>query len=194
MAKKWNTIINEKCRTTESEVLGFSFHDRGLLVRALLRKSAYKHKDFPPEYRVNGFQVGLDILGERVLGFAIVDHFSDGFLRYENLNKDVITGSINGYREWYTGNDVLEEFALQGIALHKYIIWGTDEFNKKVWKEATTKILADSFEALTGAVYRDQGLPGVQYLLRTTGYYEKIDQVRFQKDQKKSDFRIIEST
>jgi dsRNA-specific ribonuclease len=193
MAKKWKAIIDEKCSTIESEILGFSFHDRSLLVRALLRKSAYNHEDFPPDCRINGFQKGLDTFGDMVLDFAIFDHFSDIFLHYENMNKDLLRGSINGYREWYSKNDVLEDFSLHCIALHKYMIWGTDEFDKKIWDQATTKILADSFEALVGAVYKDQGLDGVKNLLINIGYYEKIDQLRFQKCQKKSDIRIIES-
>jgi dsRNA-specific ribonuclease len=193
MPKDWNLIIVERCNAIEREILHFAFINRGLLVRALLRKAAYNHQDFPPDHRVNGFQAGLDTFGDMVLDFAIFDHFSDIFLRYENIDKDQIKGSINGYREWYSKNDVLEDFSLHCIGLHKYLIWGTDEFNKRIWDQATTKILADSFEGLVGAVYKDRGLSGVKTLLENIEYYEKIDQLRFQKGQKKRDFRIIES-
>jgi dsRNA-specific ribonuclease len=67
MAKKWQAIIDEKCSTIESEMLGFSFHDRNLLVRALLHKAAYKHKDFPPEYQIQWIpDLRVDIVHEAI--------------------------------------------------------------------------------------------------------------------------------
>jgi len=192
MPQSWKTILDKNCNAIEREVLGFSFHDRNLLVRALLRKAAHKHKDFPPDYKKNGHQIGLDTFGDKVLDFAIYDHFIDSFLRCEITEKKKIRGIINGYREWYSQNEILEEFSLRCITLQEYVIWGTDEFDKKIWIQPKTKMLADCFEALVGAVYKDRGLSGGRDLLEHTGYYEKIDRLRFQKGQKKSDFRIID--
>jgi ribonuclease III len=193
MQQTWKKQIDGNCDAIETEVLGFSFRDRNLLIRALLRKAAYKDKDLPTEYYQNGHQIGLDTFGDKVLDFVIYDHFIDIFLSCEHTGKKKLRGLINGYREWYSKNEILEEFALHNIKLYDYVIWGIDEYNKKIWKQSSTKMLADCFEALVGAVYKDQGLPGVKRLLENTGYFEKIDLVHYQKGQKKSDFHIIQN-
>jgi len=189
-SEQWNTIIETNCDAIEREVLGFSFVTPDLLIRALLRKDAYIHKDFPEEYKFCWHQEGLDTFGDKVLDFAIYDHFGDSFLTIRDLEKEVIRRHINGHREWYAANDILEEFALNAIGLQKYIIWGTDEFDKAIWNQATTKILADGFEALVGAVYKDRGLVQVHVMLENIGFYEKVDELRFKRGERKGDFGI----
>jgi dsRNA-specific ribonuclease len=171
-------------------VVGFPFDNRDLLVRALLRKQAYNHKDFPPDYRMYGFQNGIDTIGDKVLDFAIYDHFIDRFLGFETINRKEIKGIINGYREWYSGNDILQNFSVDCIILQKYVVWGTDEYDKQIWAKAGTKILADCFEALVGAVYKDHGLSGVQQMLENIRYYDTIDRLRYEKGQTKREFRM----
>jgi dsRNA-specific ribonuclease len=195
MQQTWKKQIDGNCDAIETEILGFSFRDRNLLIRALLRKAAYKDKDLPTEYYQNGHQIGLDTFGDKVLDFVIYDHFIDIFLSCEHMGKKKLRGLINGYREWYSRNEILEDFSFHCIALQKYVILGTDEFDKKIWDQpkTKTKMLADSFEALVGAVYKDQGILKVKDMLENIGYYEKIDLLHFQKGQKKSDFHIIQN-
>lgn len=190
MSKHWTSVIAKNCITIEQELVGFPFHNRNLLIRALLRRAAYDHKDFPKDYRMVGFQNGIDTLGDKILDFAIYDHFIDTFLGYETMNRRQIKGIINGYREWYSANDILHDYSLDCIILQKYVIWGTDEFDKQIWAKDGTKILADCFEALVGAVYKDAGLAGVRTLLENIRYYDTIDNLRFQKGQAKRDFRM----
>jgi dsRNA-specific ribonuclease len=192
-SERWSTILETNCDAIVREILGFSFVTPDLLIRALLRKAAYQHKDFPQEYKFCWYQNGLDTFGDKVLDFAIYDHFGDSFLQIKDLDKDTIKGHINGHREWYANNEILEDFALNCIGLQKYVIWGTDEFNKSIWNQETTKILADSFEALVGAVYKDRGLSQVHIMMDNIGYYEKIDQLHVLRGEKKIDFRIIEN-
>jgi dsRNA-specific ribonuclease len=126
MTNAWKELIEKNCTKIEHDILGFSFDNRDLLVRALLRKAAYKDQKFPVEFKKDGFQNGLDTFGDKVLDFAIFDHFMDNFLSDHNSEK-----IINGHREWYSQNKILQEYSLRCIALQDYVVWGTDEYNKK---------------------------------------------------------------
>lgn len=183
----WKEILENNCANIEKDILGFSFKDRTLLMRALLRKAAFKDQNFPEELRIYGFQNGLDTFGDKFLDFAIFDHFLEKFL----INT-VSEKMVNGHREWYSQNIILQEFSLKCIQLQNYVVWGTDEFDKKIWDQQRTKILADCFEALVGAIYTDQGMNGVKKMLERNSFFERIDELRIFKGQKKSVFHIFE--
>ena len=187
MSDDWKEILEKNCTDIEHDILGFTFNDRNLLMRALLRKAAYKDQNFPVELKENRFQNGLDTFGDKFLDFAIFDHFIDNFLSGNTSEK-----MINGHREWYSQNVILQEFSLNCITLQNYVVWGIDEFDKKIWDQPSTKILADCFEALVGAIYKDQGMEGVKKMLEKIDFFEKIDELRFNKGQKKSEFYIPE--
>ena len=187
MSDDWKEILEKNCTGIEHDILGFTFDDRNLLMRALLRKAAYKDQNFPVELKENRFQNGLDTFGDKFLDFAIFDHFIDNFLSGNTSEK-----MINGHREWYSQNVILQEFSLNCITLQNYVVWGIDEFDKKIWDQPSTKILADCFEALVGAIYKDRGMEGVKKMLEKIDFFEKIDELRFNKGQKKSEFYIPE--
>ena len=187
MSDDWKEILEKNCTDIEHDILGFTFNDRNLLMRALLRKAAYKDQNFPVELKENGFQNGLDTFGDKFLDFAIFDHFIDNFLSGNTSEK-----MINGHREWYSQNVILQEFSLNCITLQNYVVWGIDEFDKKIWDQPSTKILADCFEALVGAIYKDQGMEGVKKMLEKIDFFERIDKLRFKKGQKKIEFHIPE--
>ena len=187
MSDDWKEILEKNCTDIEHDILGFTFNDRNLLMRALLRKAAYKDQNFPVELKENRFQNGLDTFGDKFLDFAIFDHFIDNFLSGNTSEK-----MINGHREWYSQNVILQKFSLNCITLQNYVVWGIDEFDKKIWDQPSTKILADCFEALVGAIYKDQGMEGVKKMLEKIDFFEKIDELRFNKGQKKSEFYIPE--
>jgi len=187
LSDAWKEILEKNCTGIEHDILGFPFDDRNLLMRALLRKAAYKDQNFPVGLRENRFQNGLDTFGDKFLDFAIFDHFIDNFLSGNTSEK-----MINGHREWYSQNVILQKFSLNCITLQNYVVWGIDEFDKKIWDQPSTKILADCFEALVGAIYKDQGMEGVKKMLEKIDFFEKIDELRFNKGQKKSEFYIPE--
>ena len=187
MSDDWKEILEKNCTDIEHDILGFTFNDRNLLMRALLRKAAYKDQNFPVGLKENRFQNGLDTFGDKFLDFAIFDHFIDNFLSGNTSEK-----MINGHREWYSQNVILQEFSLNCITLQNYVVWGIDESDKKIWDQSTTKILADCFEALVGAIYKDQGMEGVKKMLEKIDFFEKIDELRFNKGQKKIEFHIPE--
>jgi dsRNA-specific ribonuclease len=191
MTNTWKKILEENCTKIEHDILDFSFHG-DILKRALLRSAAYKDQRFPVELKEIGFQNGLDTFGDKILDFAIYDHFMDNFLKNQNLGKKKLRGIINGHREWYSRNEILQEFSLKCITLQNYVVWGSDEFDKKIWTQSTTKILADCFEALIGAIYKEYGMEGVKNMLKNIEYFEKIDEIRLKKGQKKVDFHISE--
>jgi len=185
----WKEILEKNCTGIEQDILGFTFEDRNLLMRALLRKAAFKDQNFPVELRKYGFQNGLDTFGDKFLDFAIFDHFIDNFLTSDSISEKM----VNGHREWYSQNVILQEFSLNCISLQNYVVWGIDESDKKIWDQLTTKILADCFEALVGAIYKDQGMKGVKKMLEHIDFFERIDKLRFKKGQKKSEFYIPET-
>jgi dsRNA-specific ribonuclease len=187
MTDIWKEILEKNCVNIECNILGFSFDDRNLLIRALLRKAAYKDPGFPVDLKDNGFQNGLDTFGDKVLDFAIFDHFMDIFISERNSEK-----IINGHREWYSQNEILHDFSLNCITLDHYVVWGIDEYDKKIWDKSTTKILADCFEALVGAIYKDQGMTGVKKMLEKTDFFDTIDELRFKNGRNKIEFHIIE--
>ena len=187
LSDAWKEILEKNCTDIEHDILGFTFNDRNLLMRALLRKAAYKDQNFPVELKENRFQNGLDTFGDKFLDFAIFDHFIDNFLSGNTSEK-----MINGHREWYSQNVILQKFSLNCITLQNYVVWGIDEFDKKIWDQPSTKILADCFEALVGAIYKDQGMEGVKKMLEKIDFFEKIDELRFKKGQKKIEFHIPE--
>ena len=156
MIDPWKKILEEKCTQIEHNILDFSFNDCSVLKRALLRSAAYKDQRFPVELKEIGFQNGLDTFGDKVLDFAIYDHFMDNFLSHQNSEETGLGEIINSHREWYGRNEILQEFSLNCITLYDYVVRGTDEFDKKIWNQLTTEILADCFEALVGAIYKDR--------------------------------------
>jgi dsRNA-specific ribonuclease len=192
MTNIWKKILEENCIKIHDNILDFSHKDRIVLKRALIRSAAYKDQRFPVELKEIGFQNGLDTFGDKILDFAIYDHFMDNFLDYQNSEKIELGEIINNHREWYSKNEILQEFSLKCITLQDYVVWGTDEFDKKIWNQSTTDILADCFEALIGAIYKDCGMKGVKKLLKNIEYFEKIDNLRSEKGQNKVDFHIFD--
>ena len=87
-------------------------------------------------------------------------------------------------------NEVVQEFSKDYIHLQNYVIWGPDEETRKIWEHKTTKKLADCFEALIGAVYKDHGMPGVEKMLKKIDYYSRVDAIRVKQGKNKADFHI----
>jgi ribonuclease III len=192
MTNIWKKILEENCKKIQDDILDFSYNDNIVLKRALLRSAAYKDQRFPVELKDIGFQNGLDTFGDKILDYAIYDHFMDEFLGYQNSEKIELGEIINNHREWYGKNEILHAFSLNYISLYDYIVWGTDEFDKKIWNQLSTEILADCFEALIGAIYKDCGMKGVKKMLKNIEYFEKIDTLRYKKGQNKIDFHIFD--
>ena len=125
--------------------------EAGLLERALTHRSyAYEHGGLPTNER-------LEFLGDAVLGIVVTDALY-------TTHPDLPEGALAKLRA-----SVVNTRALAGVArrleLGRWISLGRGE-------EATggrdkNSILADTMEAVIGAVYLDRGISGATVLVRT---------------------------
>ena len=125
--------------------------EAGLLERALTHRSyAYEHGGLPTNER-------LEFLGDAVLGIVVTDALY-------TTHPDLPEGALAKLRA-----SVVNTRALAGVArrleLGRWLRLGRGE-------EATggrdkNSILADTMEALIGAVYLDRGISGATVLVRT---------------------------
>jgi len=106
----------------------------------LLKKSV-THKSFDP---LNNYEK-LEFLGDRILGFVISKKLIE---LYPNQNEGILDKKLASL---VNKNKCLEIAKL--IGLEKFILVG----NKSTKSKVENKIIADSIEALIGAIYYDKG-------------------------------------
>ena len=175
MKAKWKAFVKEKSSPVERKFLGQRFQNRELLIRALTRNALLN--EVPPflEMRTLGSQTGLDTVGNTVLDFVIIDHFSKKPGKVKNAR---IPEGLTELRKIYGNNLALHQFAKQSMKLQKYIFWGSDEITRTVWEDPKTELLADCFEALLGAIYLDKGMKGVMKFFKKIQFFKAIDKTR----------------
>ena len=105
-------------------------------------KKSITHKSFDP---LNNYEK-LEFLGDRILGFVISKKLIS---LYPNENEGVLDKKLASL---VNKNKCLE--VAKSIGLEKFILVG----NKSVKSKVENKIIADSIEALIGAIYYDKGL------------------------------------
>jgi ribonuclease-3 len=124
--------------------------DRGLLERALTHRSyAYEHGGLPTNER-------LEFLGDAVLGLVVTDALYA-------LQPELPEGQLAKRRA-----SVVNTRALAGVGrtvdLGRWIRLGKGE--ETTAGRDKNSILADTMEAVIGAVYLDRGLPGATAVVR----------------------------
>lgn len=175
MAAPWSKFVKETASRVENRFLGEKFGDRLLLVRALTRNAKLNEEIEYPELKANGSQVGFDTIGDTILDFLIIDHFSQKSKKRAKIRCS--PEQLNDLREFYGNNLILHRFAKNTLRLQDYIIWGSDEENRKVWNEPRTDLLADCFEALLGAIYLDRGIKGTMKFMENIRFFQTIDRM-----------------
>jgi ribonuclease-3 len=175
MAISWDEYVKERSSLAESKFLGEQFNDRELLIRALTRNAVLNEKPPYEELKTNGSQIGLDTIGDTVLDFVIIDHFSRE--SKESLKKRYSPEELNDLREFYGNNLILHKFAKISMELQHYVIWGNDEEDKEKWNVPTTDLLADCLEALIGAIYLDKGTKGVIKFMEKIQFFKNVDKI-----------------
>ena len=105
-------------------------------------KKSITHKSYDP---LNNYEK-LEFLGDRILGFVISKKLIS---LYPNENEGVLDKKLASL---VNKNKCLEVAKI--ISLEKFILVG----NKNVKSKIENKIIADSIEALIGAIYYDKGL------------------------------------
>ena len=107
-------------------------------------KKSLTHKSFDP---LNNYEK-MEFLGDRILGFVISKKLIE---LYPNEKEGVLDKKLASL---VNKNRCLEIAKI--IDLEKYILVG----NKNKKNKIETKIVADSIEALIGAIFYDKGLEG----------------------------------
>lgn len=129
-------------RTDLERNLGVTIRDRDLLRRALTHRSyAYEHGGLPTNER-------LEFLGDAVLSIVVTDHLY-------NTYNDLPEGQLAKLRASVVNMNALADVA-RGIGVGDWLLLGRGEEFSGGRDKAS--ILADTFEALLGAVYLDRGL------------------------------------
>jgi ribonuclease-3 len=129
-------------RTDLEKALGVTVRDRDLLRRALTHRSyAYENGGLPTNER-------LEFLGDAVLSIVVTDHL---YTTYPEMPE----GQLAKVRASVVNMNALADVA-RGIGVGEWLLLGRGEEFSGGRDKAS--ILADTFEALLGAVYLDRGL------------------------------------
>jgi len=128
-----------------SKIIGYAFSNTSLLVQAL------KHRSYLPE--VNELRVQsnerLELLGDAVLGLVVVESL---FRRFPEKEE----GEITMMKSLLVSRKVLAR-SCRELDIGRFILVSESE----AFSGGRTRpsILADTFEAIIGAIYVDGGLP-----------------------------------
>ncbi|MFW5853159.1 MAG: ribonuclease III [Patescibacteria group bacterium] len=143
---------NDKNFLKLSESLGLKFKDLELFKQALTHRSYLnEHKDWPLPHNER-----LEFLGDAVLELVVTDYL---YHKYESRTE----GELTAFRAALVNTQSLAETADQ-MGLDDYLLLSKGE--AKDIGRARHYILANTFEAVIGSVYLDQGYDTVQELIK----------------------------
>ena len=147
------------------KILKYHFNDKSLLELALT------HRSFQGKNNER-----LEFLGDSILNFIIAESLFKEF----NLLPE---GDLSRLRSQLVKSATLSEIGID-LNLGDYLILGEGELKSSGWRRPS--ILADSVEAIIGAVFIDGGISSANKLI--TGWYqerlEAINPNNIQKDAK----------
>jgi len=147
------------------EFLDYNFTDPALLRRALTHRSASKENN-----------ERLEFLGDAVLGQVVADYLYREF-------PDADEGQLTRTRAMIVNKESLASVA-RAIELGDNIVLGEGELKSGGWRRDS--ILANTLEAVIGAIYLDGGLDACSTQLSSwfTPTLKDIDPQQAQKDAK----------
>ncbi len=143
---------NQRPTSALEERIGYRFEDSSLLERALIHRSwAHDHTPPVPDNE------RLEFLGDAVLGLVVAEHLFATFAEDE--------GRLTRGRAGLVKKETLAAHARE-VGLGSWLKLGRGEEGSG--GRTKDSILADAFEALIGAIYRDGGLePARTFILDT---------------------------
>ena len=145
--------------------LGYTFHDAALLARALTHRS---HSSQNYER--------LEFLGDSILGFVIADALYD---RFPQLDE----GDLTRLRATLVRRETLAQLARE-LNFGDYLELGSGELKSGGFDRDS--ILADTLEAVFGAVYKDRDLEAARAVVLRLylPLLDRIDPHSIRKDSK----------
>ena len=148
-----STVVTELSRHPLERLLGLSFSDPSLLQEALTHKSAGT-----PNYE------RLEFLGDAVLELVVTEQI---YLLHPALDE----GAMTRMRVALVRRESLAEVAKR-LQLGSHLRFGPGE--RKSGGMHRASILADSFEALLGALYLDSGWEVVREIIKSQFDWDKL--------------------
>jgi ribonuclease-3 len=141
--------------------LGYEFKNVDLITEALTHRS-YSH-----EKKISYNNERLEFLGDTVLDLIMSQLLCEIF-------KDADEGTLSALRSQFVSESTLAEFA-EKIGMGAWLLLGKGEERMGGRKRLST--LADTFEAILGAMYLDGGLEVCHAFLKGL-FAEKIEKLR----------------
>lgn len=159
----------DKLKRLERKI-GHTFVDGDLLKRAITHRSAgSRHNE------------RLEFLGDSILSLVIAEALYHRF-------PDVSEGDMSRMRATLVREKTLAELARE-FDLGEYLILGPGELKSGGFRRES--ILADTVEALIGAIFLDVGIEQIRTLL-LQWYASRLDEIRPGADQKDPKTRLQE--
>ncbi|MBU2574418.1 MAG: ribonuclease III [Elusimicrobia bacterium] len=156
------------------EVTGYSFKDKELLAQALT------HKSYSTERGQAGFNERMEFLGDSVLGLIVSYHL---FTKYPGEDE----GYLSKVKSALVSRTSLARWA-KDLNLGAYVFLGVGESQTGGMKRAS--ILANSLEALIGAVYLDGGIE--KAFAFVSRWLDRPDAARVETDYKSTLQELIQ--
>ena len=132
-------------------VLGFTFHDKSLLTRALTHRS-YLNENPDLPYLDNE---RLEFLGDAILDFVAAEYLYQHF-------PEMSEGDLTSLRAALVKGESLARFAVD-LGLPPYLLMSRGE--DAAGGRTRAPLLAGAFEAIIGALYLDQGFDAARELV-----------------------------
>ena len=144
--------------------LGFAFSNKKLL------KEAFTHRSYINENKNCGWSHSerLEFLGDAVLELVATDYL---FHKY----PDVTEGELTSYRAALVNTQSISEGANQW-GMNEYLLLSKGEAKDE--GKARQYILADTFEAVIGAVYLDKGYEIAQDFIAKSLFHKTEEMVK----------------
>ena len=140
--------------TVLEEVIGLTFSDPDLLIRALTRSAYACENALPKDQHMDA----LAVLGDAAIELVVIEEI----IAAGEFDKGVITNKkVNAV------NMLRLRMAAESLELASYVRWGKGERSQEIWRSG--RVLAECYESLIGALYLDQGVPAVKRVLNASG-------------------------
>lgn len=137
--------------------IGFSFRNKDLLTQAFIHRSYLnEHRGLALPHNER-----LEFLGDAVLELIVTDHL---FRKY----SDKTEGDMTAYRAALVNTNTLSATS-EKLGINEFILLSKGE--SKDTGRARQYILANTFEAVVGALYLDQGFEAAQEFVGDNLFY-----------------------
>lgn len=143
--------------TLFQKLIDYRFNDELILRRALTRLAYAKENNLPEDDYMDAYAT----LGDAVIDVVVIE-------RLVIVNKDHDKGVITTKKTDLVNMTRLRNLA-SGLGLQNYVLWGKGEKQQHIWTSG--RVLAESVEAICGAMYLDGGIAAVRAFLEKTGFF-----------------------